>query len=190
MLLILASASPRRAELLKAAGFAFEVRPVDVDERLRENESPADYVCRLASEKARALAHDARPDVVILGADTTVVVDGRILGKPRDDNEARAMLELLSGRPHEVITGVSLWSPSEELVGMDTTTVWFRPLSWTEIARYVATGECRDKAGAYAIQGRASRFVPRISGSYANVVGLPIAMVSDLLGRLKREEPD
>lgn len=200
MRLILASASPRRAELLSAAGFAFEVRPVDVDERVRQNESPADYVCRLASEKSRRaiemVAAAETPELklgpthastIVLGADTAVVVDGRILGKPRDDYDARAMLERLSGRSHEVITGVSLRLATEELGGLETTTVWFRPLSSSEIAWYVSTGECRDKAGAYAIQGRASRFIPRISGSYANVVGLPIAMVSELLVRLKAE---
>lgn len=214
MRLILASASPRRAELLAAAGFAFEVRPVDVDERVRENESAADYVCRLASEKSRrameTLAADApdlkvgpmagdralngAPDlkvgpttydgIVVLAADTAVVVDGQILGKPNDDDDARSMLKQLSGRSHEVMTAISLRSAAEEVGAMDTTTVWFGSLTDRDIAWYVATREGRDKAGAYAIQGLASRFIPRISGSYANVVGLPVALVAELFGRL------
>jgi septum formation protein len=223
MRLILASASPRRAELLAAAGFVFEVRPVDVDERVRDHESAADYVCRLASEKSRrameisvsgspellvrrsslepmseggklgptydrTAPHDRTASVdgvVVLAADTAVIVDGRILGKPPDDDDARQMLRLLSGRSHEVMTGVSVRSAVEELGAMDTTTVWFGPLTDRDIAWYVGTGEGRDKAGAYAIQGLASRFIPRISGSYANVVGLPVALVAELLGRLK-----
>jgi septum formation protein len=122
----------------------------------------------------------------VLAADTAVVVDGKILGKPRDDSDARAMLELLSGRSHDVMTGVSLRSRAEELGGIDTTTVWFNTLTGGDIDWYVGTGDGRDKAGAYAIQGLASRFIPRISGSYSNVVGLPVAFVAELLVKLRR----
>jgi septum formation protein len=201
MRLILASTSPRRAELLAAAGLSFQVWPVDVDERALESESPADYVRRLASEKSQRAIESSELNrgandragagkLIVLGADTAVVVDGRILGKPRDDDEAREMLGLLSGRSHEVLTGVSLRSLSKEIGGLDTTTVWMRPLSQAEIAWYVSTGESRGKAGAYAIQGRASHFIQRISGSYANVVGLPVAMVAELLDQLKANGAD
>lgn len=195
MRLVLASASPRRAELLTAAGFAFEMLAVDVDERARPGEAPADYVCRLASEKSarafellegRAVAEGpATREIVVLGADTAVVVDGEILGKPADDAAAERMLGLLSGRGHEVMTGVSLRSAREEISRVETTTVWFARLSPDDIAEYVATGEGLDKAGAYAIQGFASRFIPRINGSYSNVVGLPIALVNEVLKRVK-----
>lgn len=198
MRLVLASASPRRAELLTAAGFRFEALAVDVDERPGADEPPSAYVRRLAAEKsARAMAllaasaaprasGDRPPQVTaVLGADTAVVVDGQILGKPRDDLEARAMLERLAGRCHEVMTGVSLRSATAELGAVETTTVWFAPLSADDIAWYVASGEGRDKAGAYAIQGLAARFILRIDGSYSNVVGLPVARVHELVKRLQ-----
>ena len=192
MRLILASASPRRAELLRAAGFEFEIVPTNVDESVRDGESPSQYVRRLAAEKSaygvpgfsRTLdgppegGHDDR---VILGADTTVVVDGAILGKPIDDREAAAMLTRLSGRVHAVLTGISLRQGAYELGRIETTQVEFARLSDADIAWYVASGEGRDKAGAYAIQGLASRFIPRIDGSYSNVVGLPVAAVFELL---------
>jgi septum formation protein len=182
--LVLASASPRRAELLRAAGFSFDTVIVDVDERVRPGEAPGDYVRRLALEKsARALGSSR--DVIVVGADTAVVVDGAILGKPADDEEARRMLRRLSGRDHQVLTGISLRTGSAELGGVDTTAVWFAPLSADEIEWYVASGEGRDKAGGYAIQGLASRFIPRIEGSYTNVVGLPVARVAALLDRLR-----
>jgi septum formation protein len=189
MRLILASSSPRRAELLSAAGFTFDVRTVDVDERVRDGEAAADYVRRLASEKsaraaARGQAVKDGPAEVVLGADTAVVVDGRILGKPKDDADARAMLGLLSGRAHEVMTGVSVRSGLVEAAEVEVTTVWFLPLSSAEVDWYVASGEGRDKAGAYAVQGLASRFVPRIAGSYSNVVGLPVALVHELLRKV------
>jgi septum formation protein len=189
MRLILASSSPRRAELLSAAGFTFDVRTVDVDERVRDGEAAADYVRRLASEKsaraaARGQAVKDSPAEVVLGADTAVVVDGRILGKPKDDADARAMLGLLSGRAHEVMTGVSVRSGLVEAAEVEVTTVWFLPLSSAEVDWYVASGEGRDKAGAYAVQGLASRFVPRIAGSYSNVVGLPVALVHELLRKV------
>lgn len=184
MRLVLASASPRRAELLRAAGFVFEVRAVEIDERARPGELPDAYVLRLASEKSAA-AHPSGtlgPDAVLtLGADTAVVVDGDILGKPTDDAEAAGMLQRLSGRTHEVLTGVSVrWAEREERV-VERTVVEFRPLRTQDIAWYVQSGEGRDKAGAYAIQGLASRFIPRIDGSYSNVVGLPVAAVAELL---------
>jgi septum formation protein len=178
--LILASASPRRAELLRAAGFEFDVVTTDVDESVHDGESPQQYVRRLAAEKSAA-ASRGRGDRVILGADTTVVVDGAILGKPIDDEDAAAMLRRLSGRTHEVMTGISLRRGAYELGRVDSTRVDVVALSDADIAWYVASGEGRDKAGAYAIQGLASRFIPRIVGSYANVVGLPVAAVEELL---------
>lgn len=186
MRLVLASSSPRRAELLAAAGYTFTVSAVAVDERTRPGEAAADYVRRLASEKsARALELLQGPDdIAIIGADTAVVVDEQILGKPRDDDEARDMVQRLSGRSHEVLTGVSLRSPERELSAVEHTQVWCAALTPEDIEWYISTGEGRDKAGAYAIQGRASRFIVRIAGSYSNVVGLPVALVSELLGRL------
>ena len=193
MRLILASASPRRAELLRAAGYEFEIFPVDVDETVREGEPPAAYVRRLAADKsARAQRNDGPPQgrhyvqdgdaaPIILGADTTVVVDGEILGKPRDDRDAAAMLRRLSGRRHEVLTGLSLRRGAIERGCVETTAVHFVALTPDDIAWYVASGEGRDKAGAYAIQGLASRFIPRIEGSYSNVVGLPVAGVYELI---------
>jgi nucleoside triphosphate pyrophosphatase len=190
MRLILASASPRRADLLRSAGFEFETIVTDVDEAQRRDESPDEYVRRLASDKsaaalavaeAQAVVRPAADDVIVLGADTTVVVDGMILGKPRDDEEAAAMLQQLSGRTHEVLTGISLRSAAREIGRVETTTVEFAELTAEDVHWYVASGEGRDKAGAYAIQGLASRFIPRISGSYSNVVGLPVATVAQLL---------
>jgi septum formation protein len=223
MRLILASASPRRAELLAAAGFAFDVLAVDVDERVRAGERPDVYVRRLAKEKsARALealvaaavaSGSAAEDVCVLGADTSVVIDGEILGKPRESEDsedsegtagggmdARSMLRRLSGRRHEVLTGVSLrWGsvavrfdpdaasrPELELSRVERTAVFFAPLGDAEVDWYVQSGEGRDKAGGYAIQGLASRFVPRIEGSYSNVVGLPVAVVDELLREIAR----
>jgi len=175
--LILASASPRRAELLRAAGIQFDVLPADIDESVFPDKSAEHHVRRLAEAKACAVLPraDGRP---VLAADTVVVVTGEILGKPADEGDARRMLRLLSGRSHEVVTGVCLvrhedLSTSEVAV----TTVEFAPLTEAEIDWYVASGEPRDKAGAYAIQGLASRFVTRIDGSYSNVVGLPVGVV-------------
>ena len=195
MRMVLASASPRRAELLRAAGFDVEIVAVDVDEAVRPGETPSAYVRRLAAAKsARAYAIFADLRVrrtadlkvrattdMILGADTTVVVDDAILGKPRDDEEAAAMLRRLSGRSHEVLTGVSLRRGGLEIGRVESTAVYFARLSDGDIAWYVASGEGRDKAGAYAIQGLASRFIPRIEGSYSNVVGLPVACVHELV---------
>jgi septum formation protein len=198
MRLVLASASPRRAELLRAAGYTFEILAVDLDERVRDAESPSAYVERLAREKAGAamlrlaarvqgscgVGRAALDDAVVLGADTTVVVGGAILGKPRDDRDAVAMLEALSGRRHEVMTGVCLRSSAGEWGRVEATGVYMAVLTPQEIDWYVNSGEGRDKAGGYAVQGLASRFVTRIDGSYSNVVGLPIAAVSALLREL------
>jgi septum formation protein len=199
MRLILASASPRRAELLRAAGFAFEIVTTDVDERVRDGEAPAEYVRRLAREKAAhvvsafrrtfvgpAKAGHYSDDAIVIGADTAVVVDGAILGKPIDDADAAEMLRRLSGRTHEVLTGVSVRRGERELSCVETTRVEFAPLSHGDIAWYVSSGEGRDKAGAYAIQGLAARFISRIDGSYSNVVGLPIAALAELLGAIER----
>ena len=189
MRLILASASPRRAELLRAAGYTFDVIVPDVDETRRDGEPAQDYVRRLAMEKSAAAVAQAadvaqgfsRASTLIIAADTVVVIDGDILGKPRDDAEAAAMLRRLSGRWHEVMTGVSLRSGLRETGTVAITRVQFVELSDADVSWYVTSGETRDKAGAYAIQGLASRFIPRIEGSYANVVGLPIAAVQELL---------
>jgi len=185
--LILASASPRRAELLRAAGYEFEIIVADVDERARDGETPDIYVRRLAAEKSAAVQ---AADMIILGADTTVVVDGEILGKPRDDDEAAAMLRRLAGRRHDVLTGVSVRYGAHEVGRVESTAVWFSALTKEDIAWYLASGEGRDKAGAYAIQGLASRFIPRIEGSYANVVGLPVAAVAELLRSVLASHPE
>ncbi len=196
MRLILASASPRRADLLRAAGFEFDVVVTDVDESIRSGEPPRAYVRRLAAEKSAAAIRlraglpapgeprAALPDAVVVGADTTVVLDGVILGKPVDDDEAAAMLRRLSGRSHQVLTGVSVRRGAMELGRVEATAVEFSPLRAEDIAWYVASGEGRDKAGGYAIQGLASRFIPRIDGSYSNVVGLPLACLCELLATL------
>jgi septum formation protein len=193
--LILASASPRRAELLRSAGYAFEVVVSDADESIHPDESPSTYVRRLAAEKSAAAQRrmaDVKSvtpaDAVILGADTTVVVDGEILGKPRDDDDEARMLSRLSGNIHQVLTGVSLRQGSYEVGRVETTLVTFRALAADEIAWHVASGEGRDKAGGYAIQGLASRFITRIEGSYSNVVGLPVACVAELLPGMRHED--
>jgi septum formation protein len=185
MNLILASRSPRRSELLAAAGISFEVLAADIDETPRAGETPEAYVERLAVEKARAVLA-VRPDSTVLGADTTVVIDGLILGKPADEREATDMLRRLSGRVHEVLTGVALVSAGGVRSAVERTRVWFDLMTDEDISWYVASGEPVDRAGAYAIQGLASRFIPRIEGSYSNVVGLPVALVSSIL---KQEQP-
>jgi septum formation protein len=189
MRLLLASASPRRAALLSAAGYTFDVLAADVDEQVRAGEAPAVYVRRMAMEKSAAAqkAHAAPGEadgLVVIGADTAVVVDGSVLGKPEDPVGAREMLARLSGRAHEVLTGLSVRKGAREMGAVERTTVWFDPLTPGEIAWYVESGEGRDKAGGYAIQGLASRFIPRIEGSYANVVGLPVARLAHLLADL------
>ena len=183
MRLILASASPRRRELLSAAGVAFIVDAASVDETPLDGETPAECVERLALMKARAVL-PRHPGDVVLGADTTVVLDGRMLGKPVDEFEAAIMLRSLSGRAHEVLTGVALVSAAGERSTVERTTVVMTRLTEDEIAWYVASGEPGDKAGAYAIQGLASRFIPRLEGSYSNVVGLPVAAVLQLVNEM------
>jgi septum formation protein len=189
-MLILASASPRRRELLTQAGFSFEVQAAHIAEDPLAGEEPIAYVTRLAREKAQAVweqfargpaAGDSLDDLAILGADTTVTLDSQILGKPADAGDAARMLRLLSGRSHRVITGVALATAQGVEVAAEVTGVRFLTLSDVEIEAYVATGEPMDKAGAYAIQGRAARWIPRIEGCYFNVVGLPLALVSALL---------
>jgi septum formation protein len=208
-MLVLASASPRRQELLRNAGIAFVVQAADIDESPREGETPRDCAERLAREKALAVA-GAYPGDRVLGADTVVAVDGKILGKPRDADDAARMLRMLSGRVHEVITGVcvveavasgqllvasktgatnsgdiseALASGNRELrTASETTLVTMTEWSDEAIREYIATGEPMDKAGAYAIQGGAGRWIPRIEGDYSNVVGLPVALVCRMLG--------
>jgi septum formation protein len=181
--LILASASPRRAELLTAAGLAFDIVPADVDERVLPGEGPEDHVRRLALAKAEAVS-DRFPERPVVAADTVVVIDGLILGKPDGDLAAVAMLRRLSGRSHDVLTGLCLRHGPHRLQAVERTSVRFAPLRDDEILAYVATGEPRDKAGAYAIQGLASRFVTTVQGSYSNVVGLPVATLYGLLREL------
>ncbi|HEY1647268.1 MAG TPA: Maf family protein [Terracidiphilus sp.] len=189
-MLILASASPRRRELLTQAGFSFEVHPAHIPEDPLPDEDPIAYVTRLAREKAEVVfkklsgedaTHGGPHALAVLGADTTVTLDGHILGKPADAADAVRMLRLLSGRSHRVVTGVALATARGIEVAAEVTGVRFLTLSQEEIEAYVATGEPMDKAGAYAIQGRASRWIPRIEGCYFNVVGLPLALVSTLL---------
>jgi septum formation protein len=197
-MLILASASPRRRELLTQAGVRFEVRPAHIPEDPLPGEEPVAYVTRLAREKAEAVfrelagalgargraekSDDAEGGpLAVLGADTTVTLDGQILGKPADAADAARMLRLLSGRSHRVITGVALKTAEGVEVAAEVTAVRFVSLSDAEIDAYVATGEPMDKAGAYAVQGGAGRWIPRIEGCYFNVVGLPLALVCALL---------
>ena len=204
-MLVLASASPRRQELLSNAGILFTVQPADVDETPLPGESARTCAERLAKEKALKIARH-HPQVHVLGADTVVVVDDQILNKPVDVEDAVRMLRLLSGRVHQVITGVCLVNPvgapepsglakppapahytvfttddRQLLLASETTSVTMSEISKAEIREYVATGEPMDKAGAYAIQGRASRWIPRIEGDYSNVVGLPISLVHRML---------
>lgn len=179
MTLVLASASPRRKQLLTEAGYRCEVRPVDVDESQLPGETPEHYVERVARLKAETCARQL-PGRTIVAADTTVVVDDDVFGKPADAADATRMLERLSGRTHLVMTGVVVID-KRQVSAVETTTVQFDALFPSDIAWYVASGEPMDKAGAYAIQGLASRFIPRIDGSYSNVVGLPIATLARLL---------
>ena len=178
--LLLASASPRRAELLRAAGFAFDVQPANADETVHPGESPDAYVRRVAEAKARTVLPAAGPRLV-LAADTTVVVDAAIFGKPENRDDAVRMLRALRNRRHEVMTAVTLAAPARVVTRVESTAVDFAPLSEREIEWYVASGEPVDRAGAYAVQGLASRFVTRVEGSYSNVVGLPVALVYEML---------
>ncbi|HXG55984.1 MAG TPA: Maf family protein [Vicinamibacterales bacterium] len=183
MRLILASASPRRAELLASAGFAFDIVPADVDEQPGDGEAAHEYTLRVARDKARAVArtlHDT--DAVVLAADTEVLADDMILGKPSDYADAARMLRMLSNAVHQVVTAVVVWGNDDERSEVVTTHVRFLPLSEADIEWYVSTGEPMGKAGAYGIQGRGARFIDRIDGSWSNVVGLPIHAVHRLLG--------
>jgi septum formation protein len=193
-MLILASASPRRCELLTQVGYRFQVRPAHIPEDPRDGEDPIAYVTRLAREKAEAVFRelsssdarpqetlDGQPSIAVLGADTTVTLDNAILGKPEDAADAARILRLLSGRTHRVITGVALVTADRTEVAAEATAVRFLTLSEQEIAGYIATGEPMDKAGAYGIQGHAARWIPRIEGCYFNVMGLPLSLVCSLL---------
>jgi septum formation protein len=190
-MLILASASPRRHELLTQAGVAFTAQSADINEELLAGELAAAYVQRLAEEKAQAIwnlnrsADTADDPLIVLGADTCVASEGQILGKPVDAVDARRMLELLSGRTHAVLTGIAAVTRSKTVRALEITHVTFNVLKNAEINRYVASGEPLDKAGAYAIQGYAARWIPRIEGCYFNVVGLPIARTVDLLAEAR-----
>src|SRR6202165_1435941 len=181
-MLVLASASPRRKELLRSAGIRFEVQPAHIPEDPLPGEAAKDCAERLAREKALAVARQ-RPHDVVLGADTVVVVAGQLLGKPSDAADAARMLRMLSGRAHQVITGVCLVVSAQPSVASKTTLVTGSEITDKETADYVASGEPMDKAGAYAIQGIASRWIPRIEGDYSNVVGLPVALVYSMLRR-------
>lgn len=189
--LILASSSPRRAEVLRNAGFVFEVVPSTADEAEGEKGNPAALAERLARRKAEEVAarFAAQDGVVVLGADTVVVVDDALLGKPASAEEAIAMLSRLSGRAHEVITGVALAAPgtTRRALAHEMTRVFFRPLTRQEIEAYVATGEPMDKAGAYAVQGQGARLVTRVEGCYFNVMGLPVALVDRLLREWEKD---
>lgn len=173
--LVLASQSPRRAEILRQAGIPFTIRPSEVDESPLAGEDPEVYVQRLAEAKARAVA--ASDEEIVLGADTTVVIGGEMLAKPVDAADARRMLALLAGRRHQVMTGICLRRGVALVRDRAITDVWFAPMTEAEITGYAASGEPMDKAGGYAIQGLASKFIERIDGCYFNVVGLPIALV-------------
>jgi septum formation protein len=182
--LILASSSPRRKEILDAAGWPYEAVVAGIDESLKPNEDPATYVQRLARSKAEAVA--ARlPSGLVLGADTTVVIHNEILGQPVDDQDTRRMLSLLSGKWHEVLTGVAVIRVGGETrVDYETTRVRFAEMDDAEIDWYIATGEARGKAGAYGIQGAAGLFIEEIQGDYFNIVGLPIRLVYELTAQV------
>jgi septum formation protein len=182
-MLVLASNSPRRREILRAAGIEFTTRAAAVDETLLAGEDPRDHVRRLASAKARAVA--AGPREIVLAADTVVVVDEHVLGKPENKEHAAWMLRLLSGREHQVVTGICLLADDRTMTDVESTRVHFAPMSDSDISGYVESGEPMDKAGGYAIQGLASKFIDRIEGCYFNVVGLPIALVYRRLKELR-----
>ncbi len=185
-MLVLASVSPRRKELLTQAGYEFKVIPANIPEERRPNEDPTAFVARLAQEKAQTvfdLLSNGSPEdpVIVLGADTIVVTPEEILGKPQNPEDAARMLRLLSGRTHQVITGVCLIAKQHTQVATESTAVTMREITEPELAASIASGEPMDKAGAYGIQGYAARWIPRIEGCYFNVVGLPIARVAVML---------
>lgn len=178
--LILASQSPRRRELLSQAGYTFTVQPADIDETRREGEAPDAYVKRLALEKAQAI-HALRPEAIVIGSDTTVVLEGAVLNKPQDLDDARRMLQSLAGRAHEVHTGVAVVAGSSARSHVETTRVFFSDIPAADLEFYLTTGDSLDKAGAYGIQGYAARWITRIEGDFFNVMGLPIAATVNLL---------
>jgi septum formation protein len=190
-MLILASSSPRRRELLSLAGLDFTVEAADIDERIQPGETPAKYVQRLAVEKAQAICDrhkdkdDSDDPLLVLGADTTVVCDGEMLGKPTDQADARRMLEKLAGRTHQVLTGIAVVSRHGVVSDVEITQVFFDLIDEVEIVRYLASGEPMDKAGAYGIQGYAARWIPRIEGCFFNVMGLPLARTMALLTKAR-----
>ena len=186
MRILLASRSPRRADLLSSAGYTYDVMPGDVDETVHPGETPVNYVARMARAKAAVVA-ETHPERFVLSADTVVVIDGAILGKPLNAAHAQVMLEQLSGRIHDVLTGVTVSHGQSVVTQVERTRVRIRKLTANEITAYVASGEFQDKAGGYAIQGLASRFIDHIEGSYSNVVGLPIALVDYLLHKIHNE---
>ena len=183
--LVLASASPRRAEILRSVGWPFEAAAANIDETARSEEDVSEYVERLACEKAEAVAV-GRVSGLVLGADTVVAVGGEVLGKPADTEDARRMLRLLSGRWHEVLTGVAVVraETKEVLVAHERTRVRFAAMTDAEIDWYISTGEPTDKAGAYGVQGRAALFIEEIEGDYRNIMGLPIRLVYKLMGEI------
>ena len=183
----MASKSPRRAEILWAVGWEFEAVAANIDETRMESEDAVSYVRRLAQTKAETVARKSSNNALVLGADTVVVIDGEILGQPRDDHDARRMLKLLSGKWHEVLTGIALMragQTSQALIDHQTTRVHFVEMSSDEIDRYVSTREPNGKAGAYAIQGRGALFIREIQGDYFNVVGLPLRLVYELTQKI------
>ena len=180
--LVLASRSPRRQEILRAVGWEFEVIAADIDEARLDAEEAVSYVTRLARTKAETIAGQF-PECLVIGADTVVVIDGEILGQPGDDDDARRMLRLLSGKWHDVLTGVALMKAGDVVVAHETTRVRFSEMSDEEVDWYVATGEPQGKAGAYGIQGAAALFIKEIQGDYFNVVGLPVRLVFELSRR-------
>lgn len=187
MNLILASASPRRRELLAQAGFAFDVLAANIDETPHPREDPAAYVKRLALEKARAV-QQFHPNATVLGADTTVVLQGDVLHKPASLAEAERMLRALSGNVHQVHTGIAVVSARVELAQVETTNVFFDTIAEDDLAHYLATDDSLDKAGGYGIQGYAARWIPRIEGDYFNVMGLPVAATVRLLKEAKNRK--
>jgi septum formation protein len=190
MRLILASSSPRRRELLRHAGFDFDVQESNIIEKIQPGEPPEEFARRAALEKAVQVAASSPQGSLVLGADTVVVIDGETLGKPSDLHDAARMLRLLSGRTHQVHTGICLVRAPDRIAALKhaTTLVTFRQLDEEEIRDYLKSGEPMGKAGAYAVQGLASRFVTHISGCYFNVVGLPVALVYETLERLLKKE--
>ena len=184
--IVLASGSPRRSEIMNSVGWPFVKDVPDIDESERDGESPEDYVRRLALEKAQAVA-GSHPGEMVLAADTTVVINGKIIGKPTDESHAREMIEMLSGNWHEVLTGVAVAKNGSAEVGMQRTRVKFAAMSDKEIEFLVREGDPLDKAGAYAVQAQAALFIEAIEGDYWNVVGLPISLVYEMVKRVRDE---